>query len=98
MTPEQKASAFNKQFVSTIQHATKTTNRKVDKHTKTLSSNPIHITATQGFDAIPKSSNNNSTGPDHINMRHLKHLGPLAISYITAIHNLAVNLNIPQQT
>ena len=35
ISPQQKASSFNKQFVNTIQHATKNTNRDIDKHTKT---------------------------------------------------------------
>src|SRR6478609_1141076 len=42
-TPIQKATAFNKQFVNTVKHATKRTNRKVDKQTKKLCCEPILI-------------------------------------------------------
>src|SRR5437867_11026831 len=96
ITPQQKANAFNKQFVNTIKHATKNTNRKIDKHTKALTPTPIQITSMQVSEAIHASTNNNSTGPDHINIRHLKHLGPLAIKYLTDLLNLALNLNIIQ--
>ena len=51
----------------------------------------------QVHDAIAKSPNNNSTGPDKINIHHLKHLGPLAIQYLTDILNLSLNLNIIPQ-
>ena len=99
IAPQQKASSFNKQFVNTIQHATKNTNREIDKHTKTLSPSPIHITTTQVHAAISSSTNNNSTGtgPDHINIRHLKPLGPLAIQYLTDLLNLALTHNIIPQ-
>ena len=36
-------------------------------------------------------------GTDHINIRHLKHLGPLAIQYLTDLLNLALNHNIIPQ-
>src|SRR5688572_32368966 len=97
ISPQQRASSFNKQFVNTIQHATKNTNREIDKHTKTLSPSPIHITTTQVLTAISSSTNNNSTGPDHINIRYLKHLGPLAIQYLTDLLNLALTHNIIPQ-
>ena len=97
VTPQQKATAFNKQFVNTVKHVTKNSNRKIDKHTKSLVTNPIHITSFQVSEAISNSSNNNSTGPDHINIRHLKHLGPLAFQYLTELLNLALNFNIIPQ-
>src|SRR6267154_1662858 len=97
LTPKQKAIAFNKQFVNVVKHATKRSNRKIDKHTRALPSTPILITSTQVSEAISHSSNNNSTGPDNINIRHLKHLGPLAIKYLTDIFNLALNRNIIPQ-
>src|SRR2546425_218370 len=58
---------------------------------------PIQITSTQVSEAITTASNNNSTGPDHINIRHLKHLGPLAIKFHTELLNLALNLNVIPQ-
>lgn len=97
LSPQQKAAAFNKQFVNTVKHTTKPENRKINRHTKSLQPTPIHITSTQVSEAISNSSNNNSTGPDNINIRHLKHLGPIAIQYLTVIYNLALNLNIIPQ-
>ena len=70
---------------------------KIDKHTRALPSTPILVASTQVSEAISHSSNNNSTGPDNINIRHLKHLGPLAIRYLTDIFNLALNRNIIPQ-
>ena len=46
---------------------------------------------------IKSSKNNNSTGPDNINIKHLKHLGPLAVEYLRDIYNLTVNENIIPQ-
>src|SRR5688572_25675305 len=97
ISPQQKASSFNKQFANTIQHATKNTNREIDKHTKTLPPSPIHLTTTQVLAAISSSTNNNFTGPDHINICHLKHLGPFAIQYLTDLLNLALTHNIIPQ-
>ena len=97
LTPQQKASGFNKQFVNVTRHTTKPANRKIDKHVKSLPAPNIQITTTQVYAAITKASNNNSTGPDNINIRHLKHLGPFAIQYLTNLLNLALNHNIIPQ-
>ena len=43
--------------------------------------------------ATSNSTNNNSAGPDGINIRHFKHLGRLAIRYLTNMYNLALNTN-----
>ena len=96
-TPQEKANAFNNQFVNTVKHATKRTNRKINRHTKKLPHTPIIITPQQTTQAIKAAKNNNSTGPDNINIRHLKHLGPLAINYLTQIFNLSLNQNIIPQ-
>ena len=92
--PQEKATAFNEQFVNTAKYTIKARNRRIDSHTKTLPTTPIIITSVQVKEAISESSNNNSTGPDNINIRHLKHLGPIAIQYLTNTFNLALNLNI----
>ena len=41
--------------------------------------------------------NTNSTGPDGLNIRHLKHLGPKGLDYLTKILNLSFNKNIIPQ-
>src|SRR6476469_5394183 len=71
----------------------KSTNRQRN-YTANPSSSPISPQTTQ---AIKDTKNNNSTGPNNVNIRHLKHLGPLAINYITEIFNLSLNQNIIPQ-
>jgi hypothetical protein len=83
--------------LKTVKHATKRTNRKINKHTKKLHCTPIIITTQQTSQAIKAAKNNNSTGPDNINIRHLKRLGPLAIQYLTQIYNISLNQNIIPQ-
>src|SRR6476469_3277118 len=56
-TPTQKAIAFNKQFLNTVKHATKRTNRKVDKQTKKLHCEPILISNHQTTQTIKDTKN-----------------------------------------
>lgn len=93
ITDKQKASYFNKQFTNVIKHATHHSNRQTDRQTRTLPTTPIIITIEQTKAAIKQSRNNNSTGPDNINIKHLKHLGPRALTYLTHIYNTALNTN-----
>jgi hypothetical protein len=92
-TAQEIATAFNKQFTNVIKHTSKKNNRKIDNHTKKLESTHTDITMEQTKAAIQKSKNNNSTGPDDINIKHLKHLGPLALQYMTDIFNLSLQQN-----
>ena len=46
---------------------------------------------------MKQSKNNNSSEPDNINIKHLKHLGPIAIKHLTNLYNVTINTNtIPQ--
>jgi hypothetical protein len=56
------------------------------------------ITTDTTISAIKNSKNNKSTGPDNINIQHLKHLGPNAITYLTKIYNIAINKNVIPHT
>ncbi len=97
ITQQDKAKHFNKQFVNVVKHTTKKSNRKIDKTTKTLATTPMKITSIQSYEAIKNTINKDSTGPDNLNIRHLKHLGPIAIQYLTDTLNLALSTNcIPQ--
>src|SRR2546426_1681918 len=51
------------------------------------------ITTTHVQEVIKSSKTNRSTGPDNINIQHLKHLGPLALDYLTKTYNLAIHNN-----
>src|SRR6476469_8004520 len=67
--------------------------QEINKHANKLPHTPMTITTQQTIQAIRAAKNNNSTGSDNINIRHLKHLGPLAINYLTQIFNLSLNQN-----
>ena len=68
-------------------------NRHIDHTIKTLSTEEILFTTTQVQLDISYSTNNNSTEFDGINIRHLKHLRPLVIRYLTNMYNIAFNTN-----
>ena len=44
--------------------------------------------------AIKQNKNNNSQGPDKLNIRHLKHIGPLGIAFLTSMLKTTLNTNI----
>ena len=45
-----------------------------------------------------QSKNNNSQGPDKLNNRHLKHIGPLGLAFLTSMFKTALNKNIIPHT
>ena len=59
----------------------------------TLPKTTFILTTSEISAAIRNSKNNNSTGPDGISIRHLKHIGPLGFTYLTNTFNLALNTN-----
>ena len=65
----------------------------IDHIIKNLPTEEIRLTTTQVQLAISNSTNSNSTGPDGINIKHLKHLEPLAIRNLTYMYNTALNTN-----
>ena len=97
-TPKSIATAFNHQFTHATTYSTSSSNRKISKQIKNLAPPPTDLlTTTQVNKAIETSVTNKSTGPDGINIQHLKHLGPKAIQYLTALLNLSLHTNtIPQ--
>ena len=54
----------------------------------------LTLTTTQVQEAIQRSKNNNSQGPDKLNIRHLKHIGPLRLAFLTSMLKTAPNTNI----
>ena len=97
MNPKDIASAFNKQFIGTMPHKANTTDRKITgKYSGCIQL--IYISPTDQVQAAMNSNkNNNSTGPDNINIKHFKHIGKLGLKYLTGIYNAALNDNkIPQ--
>ena len=45
-------------------------------------------------EAIKQSKNNNPQGPDKQNIRHLKHIDPLGLAFLTSMLKTALNINI----
>ena len=56
------------------------------------------LTTSQVQEAIKQSKNNNSQGPDKLNIRHLKYIGPLGLAFLTSMFKTAINKNIIPQT
>ena len=93
VTSTQIANSFNKQFTNTVPRTSKKTNRKTDKQGHKLPKTTFILTTSEISAAIRNRKNNNSTGPDGISIRHLKHIGPLGHTYLTNTINLALNTN-----
>ena len=93
VTSTQIANSFNKQFTNTVPHTSNKTNRKIFKQVHKLPKTTFILTTSEISAAIRNSKNNNSTGPDGISIRHLKHFGPLGLTYLTNTFNLALNTN-----
>ena len=86
--------SFTKQFTNTVKHTTHKTNRA----THNIQGYNITLTTSQVQEAIKQSKNNNSQGPDKLNIRHLKHIGPLGLAFLTSMFKTALNKNIIPDT
>ena len=93
ITDIDQVKAFNKQFRNITRYSINKINRYIDHTIKTFPIKEIQLTTIQVQLAISNSTNNNSTGPDGTDIRHLKHLGQLAIRYLTNMYNIACNSN-----
>ena len=96
--PKHIANCFTKQFTNTVKHATHKTNRSIDRETQNIQGYNITLTTSQGRETIKQSKNNNSQGPDKLNIRHLKHIGPLGLTFLTSMFKTALNNNITPHT
>ena len=89
-TPKHIANCFTKQFTNTVKHATHKTNRSIDRATQNIQGYNITLTTSQVQAAIKQSKNNNSQGPDKLNIRHLKHIGPLGLAFLMSMFKTAL--------
>ena len=96
--PKHIANCFTKQFTNTVKHATHKTNRHINRATHNIQEYNITLTTSQVQEAIKQSKNNNSQGPDKLNIRHRKHIGPLGLAFLTSMFNTALNKNIIPHT
>ena len=97
-TPKLIANCFTKQFTNTVKHATHKTNRHINRATHNIQGYNITLTTSQVQEAIKQSKNNNSQGLDKLNIRHLKHIGPLGIVFLTSMYKTVLNKNIIPHT
>ena len=94
-TPKHIENCFTKQFTNTVKHAT---NKHINKATHNIQGCNITLTTSHVQEAIKQSKNNNSQGPDKLNIRHLKHIGPLGLAFLTSMFKTALNKNIIPHT
>ena len=97
-TPKHIANCFTKQFTNTVKHATHKTNRHINRATHNIQGYNITLTTSQVHEAIKQSKNNNTQGPDKLNIRHLKHICPLGLAFLTSMYKTALNKNIIPHT
>ena len=97
-TPKHIANCFTKQFTNTVKHATHKTNRHINRATHNIQGYNITLTTSQVQEAIKQSKNNNSQGPDKLNIRHLKHIDPLRLAFLTSMFKTVLNNNIIPHT
>ena len=88
------ANCFTKQFTNTVKHATHKANKNINRETHKIQGYNITLTITQVQEAINKLKITNSQGPDKLNIRHLKHISPLGLAFLTSMLKTALNTNI----
>ena len=82
-------------FHQTIRkHAAHKTDRYTNRTPHKVQGYSITLTITQVQEAIKQSINNNSQGPDKLNIRHLRHIGPIGLAFLTSMLKTALNTNI----
>ena len=83
------ARAFCKQFTGCSPRRTRASRwlRRLIKR-RPLDHSLLLFTPVQVHEAIMASGNSTAHGPDHLNILHLKHLGPTGISYLCSLFNL----------
>ena len=74
------------------------TNRHINRATHNIQGYHITLTTSQVQEARKQSKNNNSQGPDKLNTRHLKHIDPLGLAFLTSMFKTALNKNIIPHT
>ena len=88
------ANCFTKQFTNTVKQATHKTNRYTNIPTHKIQGYNITLTTTQLQEVLKQSKINNSQGPDKLNIRHLKHIDPIGLAFLTSTFKTALNTNL----
>ena len=90
--PSAIAKAFNFQYTNVRQHRASREARKLDRKMKAkhLINHDVAPFSTEDVaNAIKAAKNSTALGPDGLSVIHLKHMGHVAVSYLTAIFNLS---------
>ena len=74
------------------------TNIYTNRETHKIQGYNITLTTSQVQEAIKQSKNKKSQRPDKLNIRHLKHIGPLGLAFLTSMFKTALNKNIIPHT
>ena len=85
-------------IVSPNNSQTHKTNRSINRATQNIQRYNITLTISQVQEAIKQNKNNNSHGLDKLNIRQLKHIGPLGLTFLTGMFKTALNKNIIAHT
>ena len=89
-SPKQLATKFNQQF-NTSKLGRHTSSRETRVVTRETKRKPLEMVRTFTTDLVMKAikscRNSKAFGPDKLSIFNLKHLGPMAIEYITALFN-----------
>ena len=93
------AKRFNTQYTNIRRHSscksTRVIQRKLHNIHK-LNDNFRPFTSEDTADAIKSSKNSTALGPDDLSTVHFKHMGPLAVAFLTELFNLSVaKANLP---
>ena len=86
------AKRFNIQYTNIRPHSSSKTSRKIQRKIRVvhkLNDNVRPFTPTDTVEAIKSAKNSTAVGPDGFSTVHLKHLGPLAITYLTELFNVS---------
>ena len=68
-----------------VKNAPHNTNISINRATHKTQKYNITRSTTQVQEAIKQSKNNNLQSLDKLNIRHLKHIGPLGLAFLTNI-------------
>ena len=97
--PDVIAKRFNHQYTNIRKHSSNKDSRLINRNLRDehpLDHNFRPFTLEDTVAAIKRSKNSSALGPDGLAALHLKHLGPVALRYLTELFNLSVaHNNIP---
>ena len=97
--PKSIAKHFNKQFVNFRIHKSSPEARKIDRKLKTkhvINHNISPFSVEDVAEVIKAAKNSTALGPDGLSIIHLKHMGPLAVGFLTTLFNISFsNADLP---